>query len=177
MEFQEVVVWVKANAPVLITAIVAVASAVGASAFTWMKLKFTGSRRTEKNWQSTLELYGDLALLKLGVKRVSPDTAGTEGDAASIYYQTYWSYHYEWADGKRMAFLRSFVVEIYAFYQWETERGLGENLMTQFASAPIPCMGLEERADVTGKPYWVKVPVADKLVEEPATTTEPSKLP
>lgn len=156
----------------------AVGGAVLSGLFVYFKLMFWGSRRSSKNWAQTMELSGDTSLLKLGLKRVNPDTAYNEGDAASVYYQSYTSFVYEIVDGVRYCFSRSFVVEVYAFYQWETERRLGENLMTQFASDPIPCMGLEETKDTKGVSYWVKVPKADTFVEKtPLAKLEAPKPP
>ncbi len=136
-----------------------------AFSFLWLyiRLRWFGSRRSTKNWGKTIELFGDLGLLKLGVKRVNPDTLTAEGDAASLYYQSFTAYHYEVVNGVRLCFLRSYVVEVYAFYQWMTERKLGDNTMSHFSSAPLPCMGLEEKKDENGS-YWVKVPVADIFV-------------
>jgi hypothetical protein len=134
----------------------------------WLRIKMFGSRRNSKNWKKTLELFGHLDLFKLGLKRINPDTVTTEGDAASLYYQEFTAYHYEVVGDVRFCYLRSYVVEVYAYFQWKTERGLGDNIMTQFASAPIPCMKLEEKKDANGTSYWVKVPAED--VEVPKKT-------
>lgn len=130
----------------------------------YLKYRWSGSRRSSKNWAKTLEVFGDRDLMKLGAKRINADTIDSEGDAASVYYQTFTAYHYETVGGVRFCYLRSYVVEVYAYFQWETVRGLGDNLMTQFASAPMPCMGLETKKDASGGIYWVKVPVEDKFV-------------
>lgn len=130
----------------------------------YFKYRWSGSRRANKNWKKTMELFGQQDLLKLGTKRINPDTIDCEGDAASVYYQCFTSQHYETVGGVRFCYERSFVVEVYAYFQWETSRGLGDNLMTQFASQPYPCTGLEEKKDAKGESYWVKVPVADKFI-------------
>lgn len=160
----EILEWLKGNFAVPLTA-----ALVFAASWLWthFRLKYFGSRRSSTNWKKTLKMFGDTGLFKLGVKRVNDDTPDSEGDAASKYYQQFFAYHYEWSGGVRFCFLRSYVIELDAFYQWETLRGLGDNLMNQFASQqPLPCLGLEEKTDSDGNKYWVKVPVADKLVEE-----------
>lgn len=158
-----IITWIAEHAWV---PLLAASTAIASWLLLRLRLRFFGSRRNSRNWAKTQELYGDLSLLRLGVKRVNPDTASTEGDAASIYYQTYTSYVYEVTDGIRYCYRRSFVIEVYAFYQWEAESGRGDNLMTQFASEPIPCMGLEEKKDEKGASYWVKVSVPDVQVAE-----------
>jgi hypothetical protein len=156
--------WIKGNFAVPIAA----AGAFFLSLlWTYIRLRMFGSRRNSKNWSKTLEQFGDKGLFKLLTKRINPDTPTTEGDAASTFAQVFTAYHYEVVGNVRFCFLRSYVLEVYAYYQWETERKLGANLMTQFASdQPMPCMGLEEKVDDNGGKYWVKVPVADKLVPE-----------
>ncbi len=131
-------------------------------ALVYLKLAWFGSRRASKQWSKTLELSGDVELLKLGVKRVNPDTFDSEGDAASLYYQEVESFVYRAVRNDRRCFLRTSVIIHRAFYQWETCRGLGDNLMSQDTVGPIPCTGLQAKTDSSGKRYGSIVAVPDR---------------
>lgn len=170
MDWGSIVEKIKQHWP-MIAGIGAIVTSTGCVAFmvAWFKLRFWGSRRGSRNWKRPLEVSGDITLLKPGLKRVNPDTINSEGDAATIYYQVYTAYFYEVVNGVRYCYLRSYVIEVYAYYQWETFSRLGQNLMTQFCSdTPLACTGLEEKKDEKGESYWVKVPVADVYVDQMA---------
>ena len=149
----------------VVAALGGVAGAVLAFIWQYILHWWMGSRRGSKNWARIMELSGNTSLMKLLSKRVVPDTMTNEGDAASVYGMEVVSYVYEVIEGVRKCFKRTSVVVVFAYYQWETVRKRGQNLMHQLSTEPIPSTGLEERKDAAGNVYWDIVPKADELVE------------
>lgn len=163
----EIVEFVKTHAALFGAVAGASASGIIAYALAWFRLRWRGSRRNSKNWGQNMQFWGDSDWLKLGGRKVVDDTVDTEGSGASFYFALYTAYFYIDEPGVRYCFLRSYVREIYSWFEWETERRLGSNLMNQAVpDDAVPCRGLEERIDAKGTKYWVTIPVEDVFVKK-----------
>jgi hypothetical protein len=138
-----------------------------------VKSRIFGSRRSERNWTRDREEKGG-KMMYMGCKRFRRDTPYSEGDSAGVHFQTFTGYVYKTVGNVRYCFRRSYIIVVYCYNQWETEgKKLGANLMNEFCSRPMPCMGLKEETDAKGNKYWEPIPVADVQVPELTITLMP----